>query len=362
MSQINLHEIIWQQQEQLAAMQVQIQALLAAQGKARVGGEAVGPNMGSHMEVAKLAIFNGEAGKVGEFITACRLFLRMKLRGTTVEEQVQWVLSYVQGGSVDVWKENVMEEMEAGEVEYESVEEFLACLKKEFGGGEEEVVKAAELRRVEQGGKTMEEYVQEFKRIARGSRYKGRPLVEEFKRGMNGGIRRKLIEAENLPASIEQWYRRATALDRNWRESRKEEERLQGKKEQEGGALKQEPRQNLPQPLVWQRRQPLPQQATMGPALIEDIERTNAVVVRGSENRQNTGAPLRWDPYAMKIDRGRNCYTCGGFGHMARHCRNQGQRGRVAENRRMEYGGGRIEEIMNISNNLKEEENLELLN
>ena len=47
---------------------------------------------------------------------------------------------------------------------------------------------------------------------------------------------------------------------------------------------------------------------------------------------------------------------------MACHCRNQGQRGRVAENKRVEYRGGRIEEIMNISNNLKEEENLELLN
>jgi len=44
--------------------------------------------------------------------------------------------------------------------------------------------------------------------------------VEEFKRGMNGGIRRKLIEAENQPTSIEQWYKRAMALDRNWRESR----------------------------------------------------------------------------------------------------------------------------------------------
>ena len=50
-------------------------------------------------------------------------------------------------------------------------------------------------------------------------------MVEEFKRRMNGGIRRKLMEAENPPASIEQWYRRAMALDRNWRESRKEEEK-----------------------------------------------------------------------------------------------------------------------------------------
>ena len=218
-------------------MQVQIQALLAAQGGARTGGEAAGSNMGSHMEVAKPAIFNGEAGKVGGFVTACRLFLRMKLREVLVEEQIQWVLSYVQGGSADVWKENMMEELESGEVEYESVEEFFTCLKKEFGGGGEESVKAVELRKLEQGGRTIEEFVQEFKRAARGSGYEGRPLVEEFKKGMNGEIRRKLMEAENSPASIEQWDRRTTALDRNWRESKREEERLRGKKEQ-GGVLK----------------------------------------------------------------------------------------------------------------------------
>ena len=276
MSQINLHEIIRQQQEQLAAMQAQIQALLAAQG----GGAATGSNMGSHMEVAKPAIFNGEAGKVGGFITACRLYIKMRLRGNMVEEQVQWVLTYVQGGSADMWKENVMEELEGGEVEYESVEEFFTTLRKEFGGGEEESVKVAELRRMEQGGKTMEEYVQEFKRAARGSSYEGRPLVEEFKRGINGGIRRKLMESENPPTSIEQWYRRATVLDKNWRESRREEERLK-KKEVGESAPKQEQRQSLPRPLVWQRRQPLPQQATTGPALMEGVERTNAVVVRG---------------------------------------------------------------------------------
>ena len=132
----------------MAAMQAQIQALLAAQGGAGGGGMERGTT-GPKVEVATPAIFNGETGKVGGFITACRLFVRMKLRGVTVEEQVQWVLSYVQGGLADVWKENVMEELEAGEVEFELIEEFFTGLKKEFGGGEEEAVKAAELRKLE---------------------------------------------------------------------------------------------------------------------------------------------------------------------------------------------------------------------
>jgi len=111
---------------------------------------------------------------------------------------------------------------------------------------------------------------------------------------------------------------------------------------------------------VWQRRQLLPQQVTTEPAPMEGVERTNAVVVRGQG--QSMGVPPRRDLFAMEIDWGHNCYACGGFGHMTRNCRNRGQRGKVAENKRVEYGGGRIEEIMNISNNLKEEENLELLN
>jgi len=66
----------------------------------------------------------------------------------------------------------------------------------------------------------MEEFVQEFKRAVKGSGYKERLLIEEFKRGMNRMIRRKLMEAKNQPGSIEQWYRRAITLDRNWRESK----------------------------------------------------------------------------------------------------------------------------------------------
>ena len=36
------------------------------------------------------------------------------------------------------------------------------------------------------------------------------------------------MELEQQPTSIEQWYDRAVTLDRNWRESRKEKERIRG--------------------------------------------------------------------------------------------------------------------------------------
>ena len=108
------------------------------------------------------------------------------------------------------------------------------------------------------------------------------------------------MEAENQPSSIEQWYRRTMALDRNWRESRREEERLKGRKEQRGKAPRQKQQQILPRPLVWQRRQIPPQQMPTRPALMEGVERTNAVMVR--RLGQGAGALPRRDPYTMEVD------------------------------------------------------------
>jgi len=63
--------------------------------------------------MAKPLIFNGKAEKILDFLTLCRLFIRMKMRNNLVEEQVQWILLYVQGGLADIWKENIMEYLES---------------------------------------------------------------------------------------------------------------------------------------------------------------------------------------------------------------------------------------------------------
>jgi len=46
---------------------------------------------------------------------------------------------------------------------------------------------------------------------------------------------------------------------------------------------------------------------------MEGVERTNAVMVHPN---QRVGF-VQCNPYAMDVDMERNCYSCGGFGHLA---------------------------------------------
>ena len=126
-------------------------------------------------------MFDRTLSRVSDFVTAYRLYIRMKMRRATVEEQIQWMLSYMQRESADVWKKNILENLEVELLEYKTTGEFLADIRKEFRRRDKETVKVAELRRLEQGSKTMEEFVQEFRKVTRGSGYKRRLLVEEFK-------------------------------------------------------------------------------------------------------------------------------------------------------------------------------------
>jgi len=111
-------------------------------------------------------------------------------------------------------EENLLDELLKEESEVETVEELFKKMENKFGETREEERKVEQLRTIEQGDRICDEYIQEFKKIARGSRYEGQPFIEEFKRGLNGRIKRKLAKTEALPCMIEEWQERAVRLDR----------------------------------------------------------------------------------------------------------------------------------------------------
>ena len=87
MSQHDYPAIIRQLQEQLAAQQAQIQALLE-RGAVIGRGVREGPERTANLDVAKPQLFNGALSKVSGFIIGYKLYIRNKLAGITVEEQV----------------------------------------------------------------------------------------------------------------------------------------------------------------------------------------------------------------------------------------------------------------------------------
>ena len=154
------------------------------------------------MEVARPQVFSGKMEEVSAFVNTACLYIRMKMTEEVAVTQVAWVLSYVQGGIAEAWKDNLLDELAKEESEMESVEQLFTKIRNDFGETLEEERKIEQLRTIEQGGRTCDKYMQEFKKITWESSYEGRPLIKEFKQELNGTIRRKLAEAEELPTTI----------------------------------------------------------------------------------------------------------------------------------------------------------------
>ena len=72
---------------------------------------------------------------------------------------------------------------------FSTVGYFLTKIKKEFSSGDDKMIKIAKFKKIKQRSRTIKKFVQKFRRVARESRYKERPSIEEFKRDMNDIIR-----------------------------------------------------------------------------------------------------------------------------------------------------------------------------
>ena len=93
------------------------------------------------------------------FVNVAYLYIRMKITEEVATTQVAWVLSYVQEGIVEAWKDNLLDKLAKRESEVESVEQLFTKIRSNFGETSEEERKIEQLRTIEQGGKTYNKYI-----------------------------------------------------------------------------------------------------------------------------------------------------------------------------------------------------------
>ena len=124
------------------------------------------------MKIVKSSLFSRKIEEVGVFVNKVHLYLRIKMTEESESTKMAWVLSYVQGGVAEAWKDNLLDKLSKRKSEVEMTEELFSKMRNEFGETAEEERKVEQLRTIEQRRKTCNKYVQEFKKIARGSKYK----------------------------------------------------------------------------------------------------------------------------------------------------------------------------------------------
>ena len=110
------------------------------------------------LEVAVPPTFDGSREKVVGFVNACHLYTRAKLEGVDDKGRISWVLSYVQGGVAEVWKDNILDEIAKGMSEVEMMEELFEKMREEFGEFNKESRKTDKLRTLVQGLRTCNKY------------------------------------------------------------------------------------------------------------------------------------------------------------------------------------------------------------
>ena len=85
------------------------------------------------------------------FINMACLYLSMKITEESEMTKIAWMLSYVQEGVAEVWKDNLLDKLSKEELEVEIAEELFRKMRNRFGEMVEEEQKIEQLRTIEQG-------------------------------------------------------------------------------------------------------------------------------------------------------------------------------------------------------------------
>ena len=179
------------------------------------------------ISINRPTVFDGSRTKIRTFLQECGLYLEINQDVyDTAAKKIAFVLSYMTEKEALLWKEqyvNTLIDPNTGNITFPSWATFRTKLLDDFKPVDQTRTAMNKLELLRQGNKTAEELVTEFKLLV-GQASLGATttsdnvhLIQLFRKALNPRLANRILFAETVPSTIEDWYTRAIQYDSNYR-------------------------------------------------------------------------------------------------------------------------------------------------
>jgi len=170
--------------------------------------------------------FKGDRTKLRKFIQDCKIYLAINKQIYVDDEaKCAFMLSYMEGGEADAWKEQYISSLTnptTGIITFETTDELIKKLLVSFNESQQQENALHRLTQLRQGKGTVEEHNIKFNLVrdqAKLNDNNDHMLIDVYKKSINPSIARKIIEVLDKPKDLKEWMDKAAAYDNHWRQA-----------------------------------------------------------------------------------------------------------------------------------------------
>jgi hypothetical protein len=245
------------------------------------------PNISSARSVkaADPKKFNGDRAETEEFVRAVKLAIAIQ-PGSFPDERTKllYALSFMSGGTAQVWAHNETETIINGTSSITTFEEFTRRVEETFGDPDRSRTARTKLHNFKMmPNMTVDDYTAQFDILAARTGFNEAALEDAYSRGLLTAILERIHAQPSLPRNLKAWKEIASQIDRNHRR------------------FTEIKRAQAPRPTP-ARIPATPVTVNPAPPMLPDAP-----------------TPMEIDTNRRRIET-RKCYNCGKYGHISPQC------------------------------------------
>lgn len=166
--------------------------------------------------------FDGTRTKYEQFMQSCWLNFSMNPHVyDSDEKKIAFVLSYMTKGAAELFKKEFIRNAIINDKFGKNYTELVQHMDEAFLSKTNKADALLELGKAQQKDKSAEDHILNFKLLVSQAGIdpitNNLVLADYFQRSLNPGLQQKILNSEQPPNTLDEWYKKAQTFDSNWR-------------------------------------------------------------------------------------------------------------------------------------------------